>query len=334
MIIAYPNSIIYLLCAPNFATGGPEALHQLAHHLNRLGFRAVMYYRSEGNEANTVHPFYVKYDVPYVTSLENSANNILILPETTLDPLFEEQFSEIRKVIWWLSVTNYYLQINTKIRRTKRKLYYWLRKLYKPVQFASIENIKALKVPNIAHSHFSKVHLQAQGITPIGQISDYMNRTFFELFDPKIEKEDFIIYNPKKNDQFLDGIIELCPDLNWMPLINLTPQEVAKWMNKAKLYIDFGYHPGKERMPRESCIMNCCMIIGKDGSAVYAEDMPIPEKYRFEKKDENKAKIVEMIYNCLNNYSEELKNFADYRAVLFNEENKFIEDINKVFIKG
>ncbi len=40
-------------------------------------------------------------------------------------------------------------------------------------------------------------------------------------------------------------------------------------MRKAKLYIDFGYHPGKERMPREACLLDCCLIIGKDGSAKY-----------------------------------------------------------------
>ncbi|RZL61615.1 MAG: hypothetical protein EOO93_12935 [Pedobacter sp.] len=334
MLTVYPNTIIYFLCAPNFATGGPEALHQMAYHLNKLGFKAVMYYEPQDHSDNPVHPFYVKYNIPYVREVENNTSHILILPETSLDPLFEDKFSEIRLAIWWLSVTNYYLRINPKIRRTKRKLSYWLRKLYKPVQFATFENIKALNIANIAHSYFSKVHLQEQGITPMGQISDYMNHAFFDLFNPDIKKEDIIIYNPKKNNQFLDSIMKLCPALNWVPLIDLTPTEVAEWMNKAKLYIDFGYHPGKERMPRESCIMNCCMIIGKDGSAKYAEDMPILEKYRFEKKEENIDQIIETIHSCLNNYDEEIKNFANYRAVLFNEENKFIEDINKVFIKG
>ncbi len=64
-------------------------------------------------------------------------------------------------------------------------------------------------------------------------------------------KEDIIIYNPTKNDEFLGEIMSQTPKLTWKPLEKMTPQQVAGWMNRAKLYIDFGYHPGKERMPRE-----------------------------------------------------------------------------------
>ncbi len=331
MLVINSKSKIYLLCAPNFATGGPEALHQLAHHLNKLGCNAFMYYEPNKSKVIPVHPFYEKYNVPFVREIENKKDNILILPETSLDPLFDKKFSEITKVIWWLSVTNYYLRINPKIRRTKRKIAFWLRKLYNPVKFATLITIKDLKVFNIAHSHFSLMHLLENNITPIGQISDYMNHTYFNMVDINITKENIIIYNPKKNGVFLNKIIELTPQFNWVPLIDLTPTQVAYWMNKAKLYVDFGYHPGKERMPREACIMNCCLIIGKDGSAKYAEDMPILEKYRFEKKDCELNKIVYEINNCLNNYEIEFINFNAYRNVLLNEEVTFINDIENVF---
>jgi hypothetical protein len=32
----------------------------------------------------------------------------------------------------------------------------------------------------------------------------------------------------------------------------MTLQEIAGWMKKAKVYIDFGFHPGREKMPREA----------------------------------------------------------------------------------
>jgi hypothetical protein len=113
----------------------------------------------------------------------------------------------------------------------------------------------------------------------------------------------------------------------------MTPQEVADWMNKAKIYIDFGYHPGKERMPREACIMRCCMIVGKTGSAAYAEDMPIPEKYRFEKSTDEIPGIIERINDCLTNYAQAITDFEPYRKALYREEEKFTTDISKVFVK-
>lgn len=331
MLLIKPQTKIYFFCAPNFATGGPEALHQLAHHLNKLGCNAYMYYEPDKKKVNPVHPFYEKYNVPFVRKIINENTNILILPETSLDPLFDKKFSEIKKVIWWLSVTNYYLQLNPKIRRTKRKITFWLRKLYNPVTFPTLSTIKDLEIYNIAHSYFSKVHLLENNIKPIGQISDYMNHTYFDMVDVKTAKENIIIYKPKKNSDFLNKIIEVTPQFNWIPLFNLTPTQVAGWMNKAKLYVDFGYHPGKERMPREACIMNCCLIIGKDGSAKYTEDMPIPDKYRFEKEEQKINKIITQINNCLDNYEIEIENFKPYREILLNEETTFIKDIKTVF---
>lgn len=325
---------IYILCAPNFATGGPEALHQLGNQLNKMGIPAFMYYYPyPAKGTNPVHKFYADYQVPYVDEVVNAKGNILILPETSPEHIFDKDFSQMTKVIWWLSITNYYRMLEPKIRRTKRKPSYWLRKLYDPMQFATLSKIKELNIANIGHSFFSMQHLKKSGITPIGQISDYMSPAFFKKINDDVIKEDIIIYNPVKNKEYLDKIIALTPNYKWTPLINLSPDEVAEQMNKAKLYVDFGYHPGKERMPRESCIMKCCMIIGKEGSAAFKEDMPIPEKYRFDKTEANIPAIIKTIALCLSNYDEEIKNFSDYRQVLKMEEKAFDNAVRKVFIK-
>ncbi|SES16294.1 hypothetical protein [Pedobacter rhizosphaerae] len=328
------DAIIYIFCAPNFATGGPEALHQLGHQLIKMGINAKMYYYPIGSDNNDpVHPFYKKYQVPYVTSVENAEANFLILPETSPELIFKKELSKINKVIWWLSVTNYYKMLAPVIRRTKRKPSYWIRKLYDPIEFASLEKIKEMNIANIGHSYFSMDHLKKAGIHPIGQISDYMNQQFFNRVNEQVEKEDMIIYNPVKNGEFLQKIIKKTPELNWVALQGLTPEEVASTMNRAKLYVDFGYHPGKERMPREACIMRCCMIIGREGSAAFDEDMPILDKYRFEKVDDNIKDIVQMINICLENYNDEIKNFVSYREALYMEEQKFEQAVKDVFVK-
>ncbi len=86
-------------------------------------------------------------------------------------------------------------------------------------------------------------------------------------------------------------------------------------------------------MPREACIICCCMIIGKTGSAAYDEDMPIPEKYRFEKSKDQVSNIIERIVDCLTHYEELIDDFKPYRETLYREEEKFIEDIKKIFVK-
>jgi len=43
-----------------------------------------------------------------------------------------------------------------------------------------------------------------------------------------------------------------------------------------KLYVDFGKHPGKDRMPREAAVHGCCIITGRRGAAGNPFDIPIP----------------------------------------------------------
>jgi hypothetical protein len=332
-IICPDGCKIYVFCPGGYATGGPEALHQLAHHLIQLGFEAYMYYYSTPQGQDRVHKNYVKYQVPVVDRPENSRKHLMIVPESFLYPIFNKKFSKIRKAIWWLSVDYYFIELNKHIERVKNKKFYKIKNALGLVRIASFGQLKKMDMAHIGHSWYSMVQLRENGIEPIGQIADYMNDAFFdEKTSP--EKEDIIIYNPKKNDGFLSGIIGQTPELVWKPLEDMSPAEVAGWMARAKLYIDFGYHPGKERMPREACIMRCCMIIGKSGSAAYAEDMPIPDKYRFEKDNDRVPAIIACIKDCLTNYDERIDDFRLYHDVVCREKEKFVEDINKVFVKG
>ncbi|HOL22470.1 MAG TPA: hypothetical protein PLQ41_06420, partial [bacterium] len=122
-------------------------------------------------------------------------------------------------------------------------------------------------------------------------------------------------------------------NIKFVPLISMSRMQVIETLKKAKVYIDFGNHPGKDRIPREAAIMGCCVITGKRGSAAYFEDVPIPEKYKFEDKKENIPKIIERIRDCLENYNERYKDFDNYREIIRKEPEKFVEDMKKIFVK-
>jgi hypothetical protein len=66
---------------------------------------------------------------------------------------------------------------------------------------------------------------------------------------------------------------------------------------------------------------------------VFFEDVPIPEEYKFEDKEENIPKIIEKIEDCFENFEERNKDFDYYREVIKNEPQKFLEDLKKIFIK-
>ena len=67
--------------------------------------------------------------------------------------------------------------------------------------------------------------------------------------------------------------------LDWVPIENMTPREVGELLASAKVYVDFGEHPGRDRIPREAALAGCVVITGTRGSAGNGIDIPIPSEY-------------------------------------------------------
>lgn len=61
----------------------------------------------------------------------------------------------------------------------------------------------------------------------------------------------------------------------------MTTQQIIKILDESMVYIDFGNHPGKDRIPREAALRNCIVMTNKSGSAANDIDIPIPAEYKF-----------------------------------------------------
>lgn len=352
----YPDTKIYVVAPANVATGGPELLHQLVFNLrNNLNINAFMYYIPD-NHPNPVHPAYIEYKNPYVREIEDKKENILIVPEVIQGIKVLENYKNIRKSIWWLSVDNFYLSIifhskrNFFLERAINKISkiilgkplidvteLALRK-FKDFDFSTFKDIYDIIKQtdfHLAQSYYAINYLKNNNIldNKIYYLSDYLNENFLKTQTDLSKKENVVVYNPKKGFQFTNKIIKSAKDIKFIPLINMTREEVIKTLQKAKVYIDFGNHPGKDRLPREAAILGCCVITGKRGSAAFFEDVPIPEEYKFEDNEENIPKIIEKIKDCFENFEERYKDFDYYRQVIKNEPQKFLEDLKKIFVK-
>lgn len=313
---------IYIACPANTATGGPELLHQLCHKLRGKGYSSYMYYYGRNND-NPVHERYLKYGTEFVDYIEDSEDNIIIVPEVNIELL--KKFKNIRKAIWWLSVDNYFTVIGYKR--------YKIKTLMGLLSF----NYRKKNVIHFAQSKYAIEFLKQQGVEEknIYYLSDYLNDVFINKSkeNTKFTKKDNVLYNPKKGYEFTKKIIESSTNLNWVALENLRPEEMSKLMMESKVYIDFGNHPGKDRIPREAAISGCCIITGKRGSAKYKEDIYIDEEFKFDDKEESIKYIVDKINYILNNYEIENAKFEDYRNRILDEEKAFEDDIDSIFSK-
>lgn len=322
---------VYIVCPANVATGGPLLLHQFADKLINRGINAHMYYFETENcdMSNPVHEFYKKFNIPYKNTIDDNDNNLIVLPEILPEYIFK--FKKIQKVIWWLSVDNY-LVTHSKKPRFSLKRFLGL----KPKHYFYNFNKKP------PHLHWSQSiyaieFLKNKNITDVDYLSDYLDPVFLKevsnLAIDKLNKENIIAYNPKKGFEITKKLIESTPHFKWVAIENMTPIQVKDLLYKSKVYVDFGNHPGKDRIPREAAVCGCIVITNKEGSANYFEDVSIDEKYKFDdilNKIEIFTKIIEDIFN---NNSVHVENFKSYRESIINEEIKFDSDLNNIILK-
>jgi hypothetical protein len=114
----------FLIAAITVRSGGPEALHQLAHTLTKLGIDSSIIYLFEANgkliASKSNENQYPEYDqIRVVTQPSIDDNTVLILPEIWANHALT--FADSCNVlVWWLSVDNGLLSLG-KIAHTLDK---------------------------------------------------------------------------------------------------------------------------------------------------------------------------------------------------------------------
>lgn len=325
-LTVHKDSIVYIPCPASHATGGTEVLHQFVHQLTQLGITAKLFYYRIKKDTDPIHPRFRKYVQDYATTIEDNEKNVLLVPETRTEYLY--RYQHIRKGIWWLSVDFFYDTADVDRWSTLMKMTGITRRY-------NIKKPEKLKIDlHLVQSRYAAIHLEKHGIHNYEYLSDYLNASFFNTPEtPLSEKQNRVVYNPKKGWEFTQQLIQQAPELNWLPLINMTPDEVAKACHTSKVYIDFGQHPGKDRFPREAAISGCCVITGKRGAAANDTDIAIPEKYKFADTPSSIPAIIRQIKECMDTYETARHDFDTYREVIKTQEQEFNNQLQKIFLR-
>jgi len=318
---------ILIVCPANAVTGGPEALHQLAANMNSMGLPAYMCYLPF-TEPSTAPQTYGRYNtkaMPY----EDTKGNLIIFPE--VEPMLALQVYHADAGLWWLSLDNF-LE-----RRHVSSFYDKIRYLKRVLQgrrpWGGARSLS--KLLHFSQTEYSSQYLRKCDIEPIPLIDsineDFLTDRFLDRID---HKENIILFNPTKGLRVTRKLIKSFPLWQFVPLEGLNREQLSKQFYQAKLYIDFGHHPGRDRMPREAAMHGCCLITGKLGSAGNNFDLPIPCRYKL---DSNSPQIIkhfgEVASQILNDFSYHYVAFNPYRKWLQDEPRIFKSQINDYFCK-
>jgi hypothetical protein len=323
---------VLIACPGNAMTAGPEAIHQLAADLIRLGHNAAVVYFPFAEEFQTPEP-YKKYGVP-IARYRDVAGDLIIFPEIVTTYALKVQHAQAG--IWWMSVNNYTCVRYGYAWRDKLRYLKNVAKGLRPI--GGIKSLRHLK--HFAQSYYALDFLRSNGIT--GQLlSDsipvYTSPAYLDqlpLLLSTASRSNTILYNPHKGKKVLQSLIAHFPEWHFFPLVGFNREQLAQQFLKSKLYIDFGHHPGKDRLPREAGIHGCCVITGLYGSAGNALDVNIPSAYKIDPRSpqfiEHFQAQVTHIFNHFEACGEE---FTDYRSTIAQEQIEFDLQIELAFAK-
>jgi len=299
-----------ILCPAVVVSGGQELAHQMCSEIRENGYDAYMYYTfrdTTGPADVPCQPEFEKYDTSHICSHDEAdkEENVVIVPEGFTDRAYT--FKKAIIAIWWMSVDNYYRDNENN----------------------DINELDSIAKLHMAQSEYAHQHLLEHGVSDskIMMLTDYINDDYGQFILPSEYRKNIVLYNPKKGLENLIPVIKRTEDLDWRPLYKLTREEMIVLMELAKVYIDFGNHPGKDRIPREAAICGCCVITNRSGSAAYSEDVDIPEDYKFEMDERGYDKAAGKIVEIFNNYEKSLIDFDKYREKIKNEKSYFKKEV-------
>ncbi len=318
---------ILIVCPSGAVTGGPEALHQLAAHMNDLGLPAFMCYLPFKQRA-LAPPAYEHYKtkaLPY----EDAPGNLILFPEVY--PMLAQNVKLAQAGVWWLSLDNFLERRHVWSLHDKAR--YLKRVIQGRRPWGGAKNLK--KLLHFSQTEHSSQYLRSCGIQPIPLIDsineDFLTDRFLERID---HKKNSILYNPTKGWKVTQQLIKAYPNWQFEPLKGLNREQLSEKLYNVKLYIDFGHHPGRDRMPREAAMHGCCLITGKLGSAGNDVDLPIPHQYKLDSQAENFVEqFGQLADNIFENFPNHYLSFDGYRHWLQDEPRIFKEQIKDYFLR-
>jgi len=284
------------ICCPYHKTGGPECLHQYCDMMNSLGADASMYY---WNIKALSDPFateaLVSTDVPLIYSekytnvkradtIEDSAENLLIIPEIVSIKKIRAAFPNIRVAVAWLSLS------------------YGLPLMH--------EYLSDPKLIHIFQSYGAKTRVMGAARGPIEtfDLDDYISDEYTSQTWDKWDKENWVAYNPAKDSDTPSICMEI--GAKCIPIQGMDTARVISTLKKCKVYMDLGAHPGRDRMPREAALLGCVVITNKNGTAAYYEDVML------DTRADARVDQARFMKNALENYNTMIKNQDDYVRVI------------------
>lgn len=309
-----------VVCSTTTATGGPEALHQLVDALRECGHDAFICYLPIG-ETHRAPERFRRYNAPEIEFVD-APDVFLVVPETATTIL--RTVKHATAAVWWLSVDNFYGARRESRLRDLRTRITSLRRHRLPLS-------RLRRYYHFAQSNYALTYLARRGIRA-RLLTDYLGADYTSTDRKPSSRDDIVAFNPRKGRRRTTRLMRAYPEVEFIGIRDMTQDGVASLLRTAKIYVDFGHHPGKDRLPREAALAGCCVVTGRRGAAANDRDVPIPESYKLDDRGNAYLRcfgpLAKRIFADFESHS---SNFDAYRRTILDERAAFQMEVREIF---
>ena len=253
--------------------------------------------------------------VPLEVALTPST--LLIFPEVLA--LTALRYSQSPRGVWWLSVDNAFAS--------------W------PDLTDAQMRSSLFQVEELVHFHqscYAQDFLLRNGARQVVPLSDFVERTYRLDWVAAAAKATWlgprtIAIFPRKGGLMASSFIERNPDLPVARIENMSREQVGHALAGTSVYIDFGHHPGKDRVPREAAFAGNIIFLHEHGAGRFHADYPLDSFYLFTPRDVISGELSRRVREALNDYPRHLERQTLLRQRVTLEYDHFMLQVQEAF---
>jgi hypothetical protein len=349
-----------MITFPQVYTGGITALYQLCRTLNNAGFHAkIVFPVTTSSKTDTlIHKAYISYNCnhAFLSSIKDTNKTIIIIPESM--PYLVDKFMNSIKILYWLSVDHYV------IRSLPPSRFDFVRYALSKFDNFSLFNSRFIKLLynsflaeyvsrylvklNVAVPKVSLHIVQSRYAYEFLRLLGVQHQQVFFLHEPL--EEDYLLHrsyngrdlgvawNSRKAYPISLKIIRYLR--KWSIPINLLDdvgkEKMREILSRTRIFIDIGFHPGRDRPPREAVVLGNIAVVNNHGGCFYYDDCMIEPPFKVDCYTEsrcniNPKKVAEDILHYIENYEYYYKKyFAKFREYILEEPKLYQKEIEQL----
>jgi len=297
----------------------------LVHVLRERGHNAHLSYFPD--PTSSVPRPYLGYHTAVHQAIDEPGN-LIIIPEVwthMIRPIHHAQIA-----VWWLSLDNFFGDPNDGAALAQSKLDQDERRSPETsVARATWDELR--RVLNFSQSDYASRYLALRNV-PTARLDDFINSAFEPPADGS--RENVILFNPLKGLPTSERLMKAWPDYRWLPISGMSRDDVMTVLSTSKLYVDFGTHPGRDRLTREALLSGACIIVGNRGTAGNSRDVPVPHGFRLNEADPNFEEAFKAtVDGIFDDHRRQLARFDDFIAEIRRQRLEFEHQVSMIFEK-